>query len=65
MSNMSYCRFENTLEDMQECLDAVVEREDLSFMEAGAKDELVQVCRDFVLAYEEEEMEEAENDSTR
>ncbi len=25
MSNMSYCRFENTTQDMQDCLDALAE----------------------------------------
>ena len=25
MSNMSYCRFENTVSDMQDCLDAMIE----------------------------------------
>ena len=27
MPNMSYCRFENTVNDMQDCLNAIEERE--------------------------------------
>jgi hypothetical protein len=30
MSNMSYCRFQNTLDDMRDCLDALSEMDDLS-----------------------------------
>jgi hypothetical protein len=32
MGNMSYCRFENTLQDMQDCIDAIDgEEEKLDF----------------------------------
>lgn len=53
MSNMSYCRFQNTLGDMQECLDSVVEQEELSADEEAARDELIQTCRDFVAVCDE------------
>ena len=38
MPNMSYCRFENTVNDMQDCLNAIEDREvnDLSDYEIKA-----------------------------
>ena len=38
MPNMSYCRFENTVNDMQDCLNAIEDREvnDLSDYEVKA-----------------------------
>lgn len=46
MSNMSYCRFENTLSDVQECLEALENREIHSNEEKeNAKDLLTEVLR--------------------
>lgn len=49
MSNLSYCRFQNTLEDLVDCLDALrdgamrrVDNED----EREAMLDLILVCRD-------------------
>ncbi len=36
MSNMSYCRFQNTYGDMVECLDALAQEHDLSSEEYHA-----------------------------
>lgn len=36
MANMSYCRFRNTKADMEDCLDALKDREELSKEEFGA-----------------------------
>ena len=40
MPNMSYCRFENTVNDMQDCLNAIEDREinDLSDYEVKANE---------------------------
>ena len=53
MSNMSYCRFENTARDLQDCLDAVEELinyngknsygEPLSESEKEALDEMIEL----------------------
>lgn len=43
MSNMSYCRFENTLHDLRDCLDHI-EDDDLSQSEATARAALVRAC---------------------
>lgn len=52
MSNMSYCRFENTLNDLRECRDHL-DDDDLSESEAKARDKLIKVCRLVADDYEE------------
>ena len=52
MPNMSYCRFENTTRDMQDCLDAIEDGDtkDLSRYEASALREflaLADVIKDY------------------
>lgn len=37
MSNMSYCRFQNTLSDLADCAEAVEAREELSREESRAR----------------------------
>ena len=48
MSNMSYCRFQNTLPDLKDCADALDDidgdLESLSKKERSAAIELVAVC---------------------
>ena len=46
MSNMSYCLFENTLPDLQECYESLVENNesDLSQTELGAKKAMIELC---------------------
>ncbi len=50
MSNMSYCRFQNTYGDMVECLDALKQEYDLSSEEyhaaVGMFKEFLRFCRD-------------------
>lgn len=46
MANMSYCRFENTLADLDDCRDALEEDpEKLSDSEKAARYELIQTCQ--------------------
>lgn len=49
MANMSYCRFQNTLQDLRDCLDALNEMSDfekeLSEEEAAAAKRLLKLCR--------------------
>ena len=67
MSNMSYCRFQNTLGDLQDCLDSL-DGEPLSAEEAGAARDMVESCKEFLAAVknyginEEEEEEEDEDE---
>ena len=55
MSNMSYCRFENTARDLRDCLDAIENREiyDISSYEVDALTELLDLCKS-VLAHKDE-----------
>ncbi len=56
MSNMSYCRFENTARNLRDCLDAIQDGEinDLgSQYEVDALEQLLDLCRD-VVAYKDE-----------
>jgi len=51
--NMSYCRFHNTLADLQDCYEHI-EDSDLSDMEQKAKDKLIDLCIDIAADYSEE-----------
>lgn len=48
MSNMSYCRFENTLEDLVDCHEALGEEGTLSASEKKARKGLIELCKDIV-----------------
>lgn len=57
MSNMSYCRFGNTLGDLQDCLDTIQggddyyqSRDDISDEEFRNMESLIEVCREIVEA---------------
>ncbi len=51
MSNMSYCRFENTLNDLRDCYDHIDETEELSPGETKARERLIKLCVDIALDY--------------
>jgi len=51
MSNMSYCRFQNTLPDLEDCADHM-EDTDLSPEEEAAKARLIDVCISIAAAFE-------------
>ena len=46
MSNMSYCRFQNTLGDLQDCYDNMDNPEKLSFEERKARWSLIKLCEE-------------------
>ncbi len=50
MPNMSYCRFENTVNDMNDCLNAIEDREvnDLSTYELRALKEFLELGKAIV-----------------
>jgi hypothetical protein len=57
MANMSYCRFQNTAIDLQDCayaLDTADDFEDLDLSndEQRACDRMYQLCQDFISSYE-------------
>ena len=43
MANMSYCRFENTLNDLADCWEHI--NDELEGSEKKARDRLIEVCR--------------------
>jgi len=51
MGNMSYCRFQNTLSDLQDCYDSMQDRDELSSEEKRAKDSLIELCAGIVSEY--------------
>lgn len=50
MGNMHYCRFHNTRMDVNECLDALDEREQLSPSEADAARQMLKAFVEFLTA---------------
>lgn len=58
MGNMSYCRFENTERDLQECLDELHEIGGLSEVDEDDKEDvkkLIELCKEMVEYYGDEE----------
>lgn len=53
MANMSYCRFQNTVVDLQDCFDHI-DDEDLSKEENRARTHLVTVCRQIAAMFDDE-----------
>lgn len=68
MSNMSYCRFENTSMDLQDCIDSLENFNDdpeeglaaLSHTEKRKAEEMREQCETYIRVYDEQ-MEELEN----
>ncbi len=54
MANMSYCRFQNTAQDLRNChraiLDGEADDEELSDDERNAKANLIKTCREILEA---------------
>ena len=48
MSNMSYCRFQNTQGDLHDCYEAMCGEDDLSPEEETARKRLIKTCQDIV-----------------
>lgn len=53
MGNMTYCRFENTSSDFQDCLEALRNREPISISEFRALTQMVNDARDFLIEVED------------
>jgi len=48
MSNMSYCRFGNTLRDLQDCVMALEDGGDLSASELRSAMQMVETCEEYI-----------------
>ena len=53
MPNMSYCRFRNTLGDLEDCYDTMMNGEDgdLNESEERARKQLIEMCLDIATEY--------------
>jgi len=51
---MSYCRFENTLNDLWDCYDHWEDKEDLSKSEIQAREQILELAKKIVKEYSEE-----------
>jgi len=54
MGNMSYCRYENTLKDLEDCEEHFDEKVN-SDSEHEARKELIQLCMNIASSFENEE----------
>lgn len=54
MANMSYCRFRNTLPDLQDCYDSMNDVDDMSEDEQTARRRLIKLCVEIAEEYGEE-----------
>ena len=64
MGNMSYCRFENTLSDLEDCYEDMEFGNDfseLSLTEQEARNELVALCKKIAEQFDEELIEYEKN----
>ena len=55
MPNMSYCRFQNTLKDLQDCFDALHEEpiDELSREELRSAQDMLLLCEQFIEEHQE------------
>lgn len=54
MANMSYCRFNNTLNDLEDCKEAL-ENEDISSVDEKEKAKaLIQLCREIADSFDDD-----------
>lgn len=56
MANMSYCRFENTRNDLQDCVRALEDAYDLDDLDLSASEEhsmnaMLELCQEFLDAH--------------
>lgn len=58
MANMSYCRFENTSSDLNDCYENM-DAEGMSYAERLARWRLIRTCIKIVSDYEDEASDEA------
>lgn len=56
MSNMSYCRFRNTLQDLRDCYSNI--NDDLTGEEFEARNDLINLCKELA-EYDEDDFIEA------
>ncbi len=53
MANMGYCRFENTVPDLEDCQEHLFD-EDLSPEEERSRNALIRICKEIATDFEED-----------
>lgn len=48
MPNMSYCRFQNTANDLRDCLENIYDVDCMSDSESRARERLIELCVDII-----------------
>ncbi len=58
MANMSYCRFENTYADLNDCYSALgeIDIDDLSTSEKRYAKKLLKLCKDIIADFDEDDL---------
>lgn len=62
MANMSYCRFNNTLSDLEDCRDALENQNISSIAEKRKAKRLLKVCREIADNYDEDYIDSIQTD---
>ena len=62
MSNMSYCRFQNTLGDLNDCVESLQNEDVLSAEEAEAARDMASACEEFLVAFKDIGINEEQDD---
>ena len=64
MPNMSYCRFENTCKDLDDCKDALRNEGlgDLSEREKKYAKSLIELCRDIAEMFEGDDLDDEDDE---
>lgn len=58
MPNMSYCRFQNTIRDLQDCNEHItVDPQYLSREEAYCRRRIIELCREITDAFEDHDLD--------
>lgn len=57
MANMSYCRFQNTYQDLKDCVENFTSLHDLSKIERDYALKMRKLCKEYLGLVEEEEVE--------
>lgn len=51
MGNMSYCRFQNTIQDLHDCYENMDNLEDDAIEEKASRKRLLKLCKDIIDEY--------------
>lgn len=62
MANMSYCRFNNTLSDLEDCKDALENQDISSLAEKRKAKRLLEVCREIADNFDEDYIDSIHTD---